>query len=172
MASGSHAEQSVQVDSSLNFCRCNRSGCCRNCICCKQKRLHFKCLSNRLERWCDLYSFSTELTFTDVVTSVSNSTFDSAECTTISLVTTDISFSLEVRPLLPFDLMCEPSGFVQGEVDSDSFFHSVTSCYNEMIHQQKICFRYHQAREVELLFLNYVTVFVLMLVALLWNVLR
>jgi len=36
--------------------------------------------------------------------------------------------------------MPEPS-FVWGEVDGDSFFHSVTCCYDEVIHWRKILFR-------------------------------
>ena len=66
----------------------------------------------------------------DVVTSVWTSSADSSESTMIDIAITDIPSSSEVQPLPTFDVMSAPS-FVWGEVDGDTFFHSVTCCYDE-----------------------------------------
>ena len=144
MASSSQSTGTLCLDSSRNCCRYNRSGHCRNCVCCKQKRLCFNCLPGRLgkcENYGATFTVSPEnLPSSDVVTSVSASSTDSAESTTIDTATADTPSSPEVRPLPSFDSMSAPS-FVWGEVDGDSFFHSVTCCYDEVIHWRKILFR-------------------------------
>ena len=144
MASSSQSTGKSCPDSSRSCCRCNRSGRCRNCVCCKQKSLCFNCLPSRLgkcENYGATFTVSPEnVPSSDVVTSVWTSSAGSAESTVIDTATDDIPSSSEVRPLPPFDLMSVPS-FVWGEVDGDTLFHSVTCCYDEVIHWRKILFR-------------------------------
>ena len=144
MASSSQSTGIPSLDSSRNCCRCNHSGRCRNCSCCKQNRLCFNCLPSRLgkcENYGTTFTVSTEnLPSSDVVTTVSTQSAHSAESTIVDTATTDIPSSSEVRPLPPFDSMSTPS-FVWGEVDGDSFLHSVACCYDEVIHWRKILFR-------------------------------
>ena len=47
--------------------------------------------------------------------------------------------------LPPFNVMCAPN-FVWGDVPGESFVHSVTCCYNEVVYWRKVLFRIPQAK--------------------------
>ena len=60
--------------------------------------------------------------------------------TTTSVGTSGTNPTETIRPLPPFHLMSAPS-FAWGEMDGESFFHSITCCYDEVIHWKKSLFR-------------------------------
>ena len=47
--------------------------------------------------------------------------------------------------LFSFDMMSDPN-FIWGDVNSESFVHGVTCCYDEIIHWRKVLFKIPQSK--------------------------
>ena len=148
-------------DSSRVCCRCNRNGRCRNCACCKERRRCVSCLPGRLGR-CENYgvtSSSDESVFekdsedepgTDDASEASDVAPSSGgECSPSFDVNNSQGFDAVGESdgpsslcdfLPPFNMMCEPN-FLWGDVTGEFFAHSVTCCYDEVVHWRKALFK-------------------------------
>ena len=167
-------------DSSRVCCRCNRNGRCRNCACCKERRRCVSCLPGRLGR-CENYgvtSSSDESVFekdsedepgtedaseaSDVAPSSGGEcspSFDANNSQGFDAVGESDGPSSLCDFLPPFNMMCEPN-FLWGDVTGEFFAHSVTCCYDEVVHWN---LKFPWQNVVELLLLNRQDFFVLML---------
>ena len=58
-----------------------------------------------------------------------------------------------VRDLSQFAKTASPT-FKWGEVDGETFAHSIECCYNEIVHWRRISSKYHQANQANPLFMS------------------
>ena len=145
-------------------CRCDRNGRCRNCVCCKERRRCVSCLPGRLGR-CENYGVtsssgesSADELMQDSEYSIPSSDNDdgvpngaapssgsvvSANYATSAVVVDGPSSSCNFLP--SFNMMCD-SNFIWGDVAGESFVHSVTCCYDEVVHWRKVLFKIPQAK--------------------------
>ena len=135
-------------DASRACCRCNRNGRCRNCACCKGHRRCVSCLPGRLGR-CENYGASSANDSEDdsAVSENDDSVFEDASpgsgCESQSnyFVSVGVADAPPSSSFLPsFNMMCAPN-FRWGDVPGESFVHSVTCCYDEVVHWRKVLFR-------------------------------
>ena len=127
MASESQSTGTFSTDSSCVCFRCNRTGRCRNCACCKQGRLCVNCLPSRLER-CE----NVDATFDSSLSSVYSD--DDSPSNQVGVTATP-----DVQSLPCYELLRAPN-FVWGDIPGDSFVNSVSCCYDEVVHSRKHLF--------------------------------
>ena len=137
-------------DPSHVCCRCNRSGRCRSCVCCKERRLCVSCLPGRLGR-CENNGVSSGSGDTSNMLPSEDDPEDTFPDTSnsgavINDAVSDFNVGVADDPSSPwihfpsFDVMCTPN-FIWGDVPGETFTHSVTCCYDEVVHWRKSLFK-------------------------------
>ena len=132
-------------DPSCVCCRCNRNGRCRNCACCKERRRCVSCLPGRLGR-CENYGVSSGPGEKSVDEHEDNlpGTLDGNVLINDAIpdsnvgMADDLSSSWTRFP--SFDVLCAQN-FIWGDVPGETFTHSVTCCYDEVVHWRKFLFK-------------------------------
>ena len=148
---GSMAARSQNTGESLPVplracCRCNRNGRCRNCVCCKERRRCVFCLPGRLGRCENHGGTLSPGESSDTLSSADESEDNilggdfSPNSVTNNQLDSDDDPSSPQNFLPSFNVMCSPS-FMWGDVPGESFVHSVTCCYDEVVHWRKALFK-------------------------------
>ena len=124
----------------------NCSGHCRSCVCCKERRLCVLYLPGRLGR-CENYGVSSGSgDSSNMLTSEDTFPDTSDSRAVINDAVSDFNVGVADDPSSPwihfpsFDVMCTPN-FIWGDVPGETFTHSVTCCYDEVVHWRKSLFK-------------------------------
>ena len=130
----------------MNCCRCNRSGCCKNCCCVKQRRVSTSCLPLRLGNCTNLgrrptvRSESPNVIHFESENGVCNRNLRSSpEKESSPLCVDRDSRSREPPNLLAFTPMA-PSRFLRGDLDSETFILRLNSAYSTVVHWKRNIF--------------------------------
>ena len=118
MASNSQDNGKLRRDLLRNCCRCTRTGRCKNSVCCKQARQCVDCLPGCLGT-CENQNHDGNVVAETSVSKQSGPVDDNSD-----IVPLDTLPSSDVRSLPEFLPIGAPA-FVWGDVDGDSFVHSL-----------------------------------------------